>query len=248
MKPEQVNHYELGLKAQFLDRRATVNFSAFWTEIEDYQATVTNGQLRVLRGYLANAGKVRTRGIEIDSAFGPVSHLSLYANGACTDASYIRFVDAPCPPELAGGPAATALNPASPAATPGGFGPANGDISGQRLPGVSKWAFSYGAEYNLPIRIAATDSQFYIGYDDSYRSRFSSNPSRSIFTDVAGYLISNFRIGVKARNKWNVFGWVRNAFGQNYFDLLALQAGNTGLVVGQPGDPRTFGGTISTRF
>ncbi len=248
VKPEQVNHYELGLKTQFLDRRATVNLSAFWTEIEDYQATVTNGQLGVLRGYLANAGKVRTRGIEIDSAFRPTSRLSLYANGAFTDARYVRFVDAPCPPELAGGPAATALSPASPAATAGGFSPANCDISGQRLPGVSKWAFSYGAEYNVPIRIAATDSQFYIGYDGSYRSRFSSNPSRSIFTDVAGYSISNFRIGVKARDKWNVFGWVRNAFGQNYFDLLALQAGNTGLVVGQPGDPRTFGGTISTSF
>lgn len=130
MQPEQVNHYELGLKTQFLDRRATVNFSPFWTEIEDYQATVTNGQLGVLRGYLANAGKVRTRGIEIDSAFRPTSRLSLYANGAFTDACYIRFVDTPCPPELAGGPAATALNPASPAATSGGFSPANCDISG----------------------------------------------------------------------------------------------------------------------
>jgi len=30
--------------------------------VGDYQATVTNGQLGVLRGYLANAGKVRARG------------------------------------------------------------------------------------------------------------------------------------------------------------------------------------------
>lgn len=92
------------------------------------------------------------------------------------------------------------------------------------------------------------DSQFYIGYDGSYRSNFSSNPSRSIYTDVAGYAISNFRIGVKARDKSNAFAWVRNAFDQNYFDLLALQAGNTGLVVGQPGDPRTFGFTVSKSF
>ena len=248
VKPEQVTHYELGLKTQFLDRRATVNLSAFWTEIEDYQATVTNGQLGVLRGYLANAGKVRTRGIEIDSAFRPTSRLSLYANAAFTDARYIRFVDAPCPPELSGGAVATAANPASAPATPGGFSPANCDISGQRLPGISKWALSYGAEYNVPVRIAGQDGQFYIGYDGSYRSDFSSNPSRSIFTDVAGYAISNFRIGVKARDNWNVFGWVRNAFNQNYFDLLALQSGNTGLIVGQPGDPRTFGATIAKSF
>ncbi|OQW72796.1 MAG: TonB-dependent receptor [Proteobacteria bacterium ST_bin13] len=248
VKPERVNHFELGLKTQFLDRRATVNFSAFWTDIEDYQATVTNGQLGVLRGYLANAGEVRTRGIEIDSAFRPTSRLSLYANGAYTDARYVRFTDAPCPPELAGGATATAANPASPATTPGGFSPPNCNISGQRLPGVSEWAFSYGAEYNVPVRIMGADSQFYIGYDGSYRSNFSSNPSRSIYTDVAGYAISNFRIGVKARDKWNAFAWVRNAFDQNYFDLLALQAGNTGLVVGQPGDPRTFGFTVSKSF
>ena len=42
--------------------------------------------------------------------------------------------------------------------------------------------------------------------------------------------------------------WVRNAFVPNYFDLLALQPGNTGLIVGQPGDPRTFGFTRAKSF
>ena len=232
VKPEQVNHVELGLKTQLFDRRATVNIAGFWTEIEDYQATVTNGQLGVLRGYLANAGKVRTRGIEVDTAFRPTSRLNIYANGAFTDARYVRFTDAPCPPELSGGTAS----------------PANCDISGQLLPGISKWAFSYGAEYDLPVRIGNADGQFYLGYDGSYRSRFSSNPSRSAFTDIAGYSLSNFRLGYKVKDDWNVFGWVRNAFDQNYFELLALQSGNTGLVVGQPGDPRTYGVTLSKSF
>jgi iron complex outermembrane receptor protein len=108
VKPEKVNHYELGLKTQLADRRITLNLAAFWTEISDYQATVTNGQLGVLRGYLANAGKVRTRGLEFDSAFRPSSRFSVYANGAYTDAKYVKFVDAPCPPELSGGTTATA--------------------------------------------------------------------------------------------------------------------------------------------
>lgn len=85
-----------------------MNFSAFWTESEDCQATVTNGQLGMLRGYLANAGKVRTRGIEIDSAFRPSSRSSLYANGAFTDARYVCFVDASHPPKHAGGPVGSA--------------------------------------------------------------------------------------------------------------------------------------------
>jgi iron complex outermembrane receptor protein len=245
--PEKVNHFELGLKTQLLDRRLTLNLAGFWTEISDYQATVTNGQLGVLRGYLANAGKVRTRGLEFDSAFRPSSRFSVYANGAYTDAKYVKFVDAPCPPELSGGTTATATNPATPAGT-GTVSPANCDISGQRLPGVSKWAFSYGAEYDLPARIAGLDGQVYLGYDGSYRSTFSSNPSRSAYTDINGYALSNFRLGFKAKDSWNVFGWVRNAFDRNYYEVLALQSGSTGLVVGQPGDPRTYGLTVWRSF
>jgi iron complex outermembrane receptor protein len=248
VKPESVNHYEVGLKTQLLNRAATVNIAAFWTDIYDYQATVTNGQLGVLRGYLANAGQVRTRGVEIDAAYRPTSRLNLYANGAFTDAKYVRFTDAPCPPELSGGTTAAAGQTPSAAGTPGGISPANCDISGQALPGVSKWSFSYGGEYDLPGRLFGKDGEFYLGYDGSYRSRFSSNPSPSAYTYIDGYALSNFRLGFKAHDKLNVFGWVRNAFDQNYFEVLALQSGNTGLVVGQPGDPRTFGGTVSLSF
>ncbi|MES3109262.1 TonB-dependent receptor [Sphingomonas aurantiaca] len=248
VKPEKVNHYELGLKTQLADRRITLNLAAFWTEISDYQATVTNGQLGVLRGYLANAGKVRTRGLEFDSAFRPSSRFSVYANGAYTDAKYVKFVDAPCPPELSGGTTATAGQTPSAPGTAGGISPQNCDISGQRLPGVSKWAFSYGAEYDLPARIAGLEGQVYLGYDGSYRSTFSSNPSRSAYTDINGYALSNFRLGFKAKDSWNVFGWLRNAFDEKYYEVLALQSGSTGLVVGQPGDPRTYGLTVSRSF
>ncbi|WP_375391021.1 TonB-dependent receptor [uncultured Sphingomonas sp.] len=255
VKPEKVNHYELGLKTQFADRRATVNLAAFWTDIFDYQATVNNSQYAVLRGYLANAGQVRTRGIEADSAFRPSARLNLYANGAYTDAKYVRFTDAPCPPELSGGTTADATHPATPAGQPGGtaalpvaYSPANCDISGQLLPGVSKWAASFGVEYDLPARVGGADGQFYLGYDGSYRSRFSSNPSASAYTFIGGYALSNFRIGFKTARDLNVFAWVRNAFDRNYFEVLATQSGSTGLIVGQPGDPRTFGGTISRSF
>ncbi|NTS65733.1 TonB-dependent receptor [Sphingomonas sp. HHU CXW] len=252
VKPETVNHYELGLKNQFLDRRATVNIAAFWTDIFDYQATVTNSQLSVLRGYLANAGHVRTRGVEIDSAFRPTSRLNVYANAAYTDAKYQRFTDAPCPPELAGGTALPIVNgqivgtPAA-AGTPGNSLPFC-NVSGQRIPGVSKWAFSYGAEYGVPTNFGGNEGNVYLGYDGSYRSNFSSNPSESIYTQVDGYSISNVRVGYREGGRLNVFGWVRNVFDQDYFELLATQSGNTGLVVGQPGDPRTYGVTFSASF
>ncbi|PTQ12057.1 TonB-dependent receptor [Sphingomonas oleivorans] len=232
VKPEKVNHYEIGLKTQFFDRRATLNLSGFWTEINDYQATVTNGQLGVLRGYLANADKVRVRGIEADFAARPTDRINVYFNGAFTDHEYVKFTDAPCPPELAGGSAS----------------PANCDISGQWLPGISRWAFSYGGEYALPAKLLGVDGKAYAGVDGSYRSRFSSNPSRSAYTNVGGYALANFRIGFRTEGGWDLFGWVRNAFDRNYYELLATQSGNTGLIVGQPGDPRTYGATLRATF
>jgi iron complex outermembrane receptor protein len=230
VRPEKVDHFELGLKTQLWDRRVTLNLTGFWTETSDYQATVTNGQFAVVRGYLANADTVRVRGLEADLSARPSERLRVYASGAFTDHEYVRFTDAPCPPELAGG------------SIP------NCDISGQWLPGISKWAASYGAEYKVPVTFGGVAGQVYAGVDGSYRSRFSANPSRSRFTDVKGYALTNLRVGWRSEDKWNVFAWVRNAFDTNYYDVLALQPGNTGLIVGQPGDPRTYGVTVSTRF
>jgi iron complex outermembrane recepter protein len=252
IKPESVNHYEVGLKTQFWGRKATFNITAFRTDIKNFQATVFNGQLGVLRGFLANAGKVRTQGIETDFSIRPSERFTAYLNAAYTDAKYVRFVDAPCPPELSGGTLATAANPPSPAGRPGtaaspSFSPANCDISGQRLPGVSKLALSYGAEVNIPAKLLAKEGQIYFGVDGNYRSKFSSNPSRSIFTDVKGYAITNLRFGFRGDNV-DVFGFVRNAFDVNYFEQLQVAPSNIGLVVGQLGDPRIFGGTVKFNF
>ncbi|MCX9146972.1 TonB-dependent receptor [Erythrobacter sp. WG] len=248
IRPEQVDHFEIGLKSQVWDRRVTLNLAAFRTDIKDYQATVTNGQFGVLRGFLANAGKVRSQGIEADVSVRPSARFSTYANGAYTDAKYVRFVDAPCPPELAGGTTVGPGQTPSPAGTPGGLSPANCDISGQRLPGVSKWAFAFGAEANAPGSLFGEAGQFYLGYDGSYRSDFSSNASPSPATRVAGYSLSNFRAGFRSDRGLNIFAWVRNAFDEDYFEQLFIAPGNTGLIAGLPGDPHTWGGTVSVTF
>jgi iron complex outermembrane recepter protein len=248
VEPEDVNHFELGLKTQLLDRRLTFNLAGFWTEIKNYQALVNSGAISTVRGYLANAEKVRVRGIEADLSFRPSDRVSLYANGAFTDHKYVKFTGAPCPPELSGGTTATAAQTASAPGTPGGLSPASCDVSGQWLPGISKWAFSYGAEYNVPTQLLGLDGEAYLGFDGSYRSKFSSNPSRSAYMDVKGYSLSNFRLGFRTEDRWNVFGWVRNAFNAHYYELLAITPGSTGLIAGQPGDPRTYGVTLSTRF
>ncbi|MEJ7928275.1 TonB-dependent receptor [Sphingobium sp. AN641] len=249
VKPESVNHFEIGLKTQFWNRRATFNLTAFRTDIKNFQATVNGGQFGTVRGYLANADKVRTQGIEADLKIAPSERLSGYANAAYTDAKYKKFTNAPCPPELSGG----TLQPAgatpdySNAGIPNTLSPRACDISGQSLPGVSKWAFSYGAEGNLPVTLLDKEGQVYLGVDGNYRSRWNSNASPSIYTNVKGYALTNVRAGFRGEG-FDVFGWVRNVFDVNYLELLQVAPGNTGLIAGQPGDPQTWGGTIKISF
>src|SRR3546814_6091795 len=50
--------------------------------------TLFRSQFGVLRGYLANAGKVRTQGAEFDFSVRPSERFRAYANGAYTDAKY----------------------------------------------------------------------------------------------------------------------------------------------------------------
>jgi iron complex outermembrane receptor protein len=224
--PEDVDQFEAGLKATLLDNSATLNVAAFRTDIRDFQTTVVNGTVGVIRGYLANVPKVRSQGIEVDFSARPSDRIDAYVNLAITDATYVDFPGAPPPIERSGGSTAFV------------------DASGGRLPGVSKYALSYGIEYRLPA--GAGDA--YAGLDGSLRSDFSSSPTPSRVQNVEGYVLTNLRAGYRAQAGWEVFGWVRNAFDTRYFDFLTAAPGSTGLIVGQLGDPRTWGVTASVRF
>ncbi|WP_150531610.1 TonB-dependent receptor, partial [Staphylococcus aureus] len=102
---------------------------------------------------------------------------------------------------------------------------------------------SWGGEVRQPVG----DGDVYFGYDGSWRSKFSSNPSPSAYTWIDAYSLSNVRLGWR-RADLNIYGWVRNVFDKQYFELLSTQSGSTGLIVGQPGDPRTYGLTLSKSF
>jgi iron complex outermembrane receptor protein len=246
IKPEKVDHFEAGVKSQLFNHFATVNVTGFWTDIKDFQASVISNVSgsNVLRGYLANAEKARVRGIEWDLTVRPLDQLTAYLSGAYTDHEWVKFTNAPCPPEAAGGGTGT---PPGPAATPGANSPANCNVSGQGMPGISKYALAWGGEYNVPAKFLGLDGAVYGGYDANFRSGFSSNASRSNYTNIPGYAIHNFRIGFRT-DDFDLSAWARNAFGKDYFESLAVTPGNTGLISAQLGDPRTFGITLRASF
>ena len=224
VKPEDVRNVEVGLKTELL-RGVTANLTAYHTEIENFQTQVTNAGVGVLRGYLANAEKVRVRGAELDVNTRLNANLTLYSAAAYTDGTYVSFPDAPPPLEDTGGPAFK-------------------DVSGSVLPGISKCALSFGGEYTKPHSLFGWEGRFFGGADVSYRSSFSSSASYSRYLVVDGYALANARVGFRAASGWSLFLWSRNLFDKNYFELLTAAPGNTGLYVGQPGDGRTIGLTL----
>ncbi len=227
VRPEDERHVEIGLKTEPF-RGVTANITAYDTEIKDFQAQVVNAGVGVLRGYLANAEKVRVRGVEFDGNARIGRRLSFYGATAYTDGTYVSFPDAPPPLEDTGGPQVK-------------------DISGSVLPGISKWAVSVGGHYTHPVTLARA-GELFGALDTSYRSSFSSSASASRYLVVDGYSLLNARVGFRWGDGWALTLWSRNLLDTDYYELLTAAPGNTGLFVGQPGDGRTVGLTMRIGF
>ncbi|QIH38427.1 TonB-dependent receptor [Flavobacterium sp. Sr18] len=225
IKPEEVNHYEIGVKtAPF--KNSIFNITFFNTDIKDFQTNVQAAELGVNRGYLANADKVQVKGIEWDASFVISKHLTINGAATYTDAKYVKFTNAPLPLEETG--AAVSFK----------------DVSGTALPGASKWAGSLGGELTDKAKFFGNTGKIFLGVDSYARSEFSSSPSASKYLVVQGYALFNARLGFRATDGLSVQFWGRNLLDKDYYEQLLPAGGNTGQYAGVLGDQRTYGITL----
>jgi len=225
IKPEKVNHYEIGVKTSPF-RNSVFNLAFFNTEIKDFQTNVQAAELGVNRGYLANADKVRVRGAELDASFVISQNLTINGAATYTEGTYVKFTNAPLPLEETGAPVAFK------------------DVSGTDLPGASRWAGSLGGEYSNKAKFFGNAGKAFIALDSYARSEFSSSPSASKYLVVPGYAIFNARIGFRASQGLSVQFWGRNLLNKDYYEQLLPAGGNTGQYAGVIGDQRTYGVTL----
>lgn len=229
VKPEYVQHYELGIKTS-PTKGSALNLVFHNTNIEDYQTLVQTAEVGVNRGYLANAEEVRVLGLEIDGNIRISPSFALNGALAYTDAIYVSFTNAPVPLEETGGESAFK------------------EISGGRLPGVSKWAGSFGGEYSKSAKFFGKSGSYFIGSDVFFRSEFSSSPSPSQFLNVDGYALVNARAGYRISKGFSAFIWARNLLNKDYYEQLLPAAGNAGHYAAVLGDPATYGATFRYSF
>ncbi|QNE32976.1 TonB-dependent receptor [Sphingomonas sp. NBWT7] len=228
VRPERNETYEIGLKNTLLDNRLIVNIDGFYTKVRDFQATVVENSLTQtvqLRGYLSNIPQVTVKGIEADVTALPVPGLSVRTAFAWSDGRYTDYPAGPCPLE------------AQTAAT------TRCSLTGRRLAPLPRFAITAGLDYQRSVG----DGQVFVHVDTASRSGFNGDPSLSRFTYIRGYNLTNANIGYRFTDGLELIVWARNLCNADYIQNLTIQAGNSGLIVGTPSDPRTIGGTIRLR-
>jgi iron complex outermembrane receptor protein len=86
-KPEYVDNYEIGYKSLWLDKRLSLNLTAFYLDFEDKQERVNTG----ISFVISNAASVTSYGSEIELQFSPTANWDIIASLGLLDASYDKF-------------------------------------------------------------------------------------------------------------------------------------------------------------
>ncbi|UTL81067.1 TonB-dependent receptor [Pseudomonas putida] len=224
---ERVNNAEVGLKSTLFDDRLQLNANLFWAEVHGYQANVYDHINRVQ--YLANAGRVRSRGLEFEATALPIRGLTVNFNGSWNDVRYTEYDDAPCPPEV------SLVN-----AT------ATCDLSGHQVVGASKYIANLNGQYKWQL---TEHIEPYVTASYAFRSKAVGTIDDSDFGQIPSYALVNLSTGVRLDQGDGVLDlslWVKNAGDKTYFTSLWNSA--NGGYAGVLGTPRTFGATARYDF
>lgn len=113
-------------------------------------------------------------------------------------------------------------------------------LTGLPLAGLSKWSGSFGFDYG----VQAGPGEVVMTAHYNFRSRYNADTTNSQYTFIEAYGVVNASVGYRFDSHWEVRAYARNLFNENYITALTIQTGNSGLILGQAGDPQMFGLTV----
>ncbi len=230
INPEKNTTTEIGVKTGLFERRLVLNLDVYDTIVRDFQTNVVDTGPGALRGYLANIDKVEVKGIELDSTFKVSAHLKGNVSAAWTDGKYVSYKNGPCPLELIGTKTTVC------------------DLSGQAVTATPRSVFSAGGQYTQPLVLGGVAGEMFLRADATTRGQMYGDSSDSKYAVIDAYTLINASIGFSASKHWEASLWVRNLLNRNYMQNLTVQAGNSGLILGTPSDPRLVGATVRAQF
>jgi iron complex outermembrane recepter protein len=214
--PEKLWSYEAGVKTEWLNKRLRVNLTGFKYNYDNLQiqAFIRPGVTDI-----TNAADADVWGLELETIVEPIKHLTLTANLATLDATYLNFPQAP-------GPGGVIVN-----------------ATGNRLNAAPKYTANLSAEYTYDL--AGGDGLFaradYLWQDKQYFVA-SNDPQQS----QGAYGLLNTSVGYEsADGKWRASLWAKNLTAKQYITITATVSA---VVSGRPGDPRTFGARLAWKL
>ncbi|MBL4802216.1 MAG: TonB-dependent receptor, partial [Emcibacter sp.] len=181
VEPETLWSYEVGLKAEFFDRRLTTNLSAFYYDYKDLVVTRVVGAQTLNE----NAAAATIKGIEAEIVVRPIDNLRIDVTLGLLDPKYDSYnTPDPVRPELG------IL-----------------DLSGNRLAGTSNYTARIGIQYDVPLdngaMITLDGDVFFSG--DMY---FSPYQQKNAYQ--AAYETYNASLTYQSDSFWSVTAWGRN--------------------------------------
>ena len=225
-EPETLTTYEVGFKADFLDRMVRLNGAAFLNKYNDIilgkqlcpESSLPSPCLRP-----DNIGSADVKGAELEVGIFPVTGLSIDGSIAFLDFEYTTDTDA------------------------------NGNLVGTGILGTNitpytpELTYSFGIQYDHEL---AGGSVIGARFDGSYQGDVFTNAENTSWAKVDGRFLGNARLSYKsADNDWLVALEVQNVFDKFYWLSKSDVASNAlGLVTGVPGLPRTWSLSVQRNF
>ena len=230
VNPSTTDNYEVGIKSSLFNHRLVFSLDAYWEVLYGYQTTYTqvlaNGS--TLR-YVANAGDVRSRGVEWDVTAALGHGLRLSFDGAWDDAIFQSAPSVAPPPEV----------------TTASF-----NATGHAAPDAPKLTLSVTPSWDHPI---GAHDDFYAYAQYSYSSSFYSATNLSAYSVIPGQFTLNLRAGVRLdEGKYDVSVYANNATNQqNVYTKGLLPIPTTSIYFGtfqSLAPPAMYGVTLRAKF
>jgi len=243
---EQLDAYEIGMKAMLADNSAQLNLSAFYYDYKDKQL-LTKKIIPVFRTAftLGNIDESYVQGAEMSLQWYPTDRLYVGLS-----ASYIDS-------EVTSGNGFNQLGEAL-------------DLTGSPLPFTSDFQTNLIVQYEWEVGSKFTG---FVSFDGAYSSEFSADFQAQVSTtnqvsDFIGspveviippqpyqyderftqpdYFIANARIGIESKqDDWRAYLWVRNLTDEYYISSVVK---NNEMVAAYPGMTKTYGITFEKTF
>jgi len=157
---EKAISYELGVKTYLLDGLMTLNATAFYTEVDDFQVSIFDGQTGFV---VQNAAELESKGVEIDVKWAATEELTIGFAGSYLDAVYAEYANGPCW-TLSGSQPDNRGN-----CIDRGLPTERRDASGDAINYAPEYAYNLNFDYRLPVSDALeARAVLNINYSDGY--------------------------------------------------------------------------------